>query len=132
MVGLVIHAIRYASSPRTDGDLALADCLAEIGQPPIHETSSTADNGGNKYKQMFRLRSLHLLAFFALLYVGVEVTLGGTLLRPFGTGAHSSHLVQAGLSSISRGSVEEAPMRGTSPLASSEVHVCILDDRVSY
>ena len=71
------------------GDLALAlastlaDCLAEIGQPPIHETSSTADNGGNKYKQMFRLRSLHLLAFFALLYVGVEVTLGGTLPRPF-------------------------------------------------
>ena len=82
--------MRYASSTRTDSDLTLAlastlaDCLAEIGQPPSHETSSTADNGGNKYKQMFRLRSLHLLAFFALLYVGVEVTLGGMLPRSFG------------------------------------------------
>ncbi len=53
------------------------DCLAEAGQPPSHEESSTTDNSGSKYKQMFRLRSLHFLAFFALLYVGVEVTLGG-------------------------------------------------------
>ncbi|RPD61411.1 MFS general substrate transporter [Lentinus tigrinus ALCF2SS1-6] len=53
------------------------ECLTEIGQPPSHEESSTADNRGSKYQQMFRLRSLHLLALFALLYVGVEVTIGG-------------------------------------------------------
>ncbi|TFK92343.1 MFS general substrate transporter [Polyporus arcularius HHB13444] len=59
------------------------DCLAEAGQPPSHEESSTTDNSGSKYKQMFRLRSLHFLAFFALLYVGVEVTLGGWIFTYF-------------------------------------------------
>ncbi|KAH9941756.1 MFS general substrate transporter [Epithele typhae] len=49
-------------------------CLAEIGQTPTHESH---EGGGNKYKQMFKLRSLHLLAFFIFIYVGVEVTLGG-------------------------------------------------------
>ncbi|KZT62940.1 MFS general substrate transporter [Calocera cornea HHB12733] len=32
---------------------------------------------GNKYKRMFKLKILHLLAFFALVYVGLEVTIGG-------------------------------------------------------
>ena len=29
------------------------------------------------YKQIFTLRSVHLMAFFILIYVGVEVTIGG-------------------------------------------------------
>ncbi|KAI0716684.1 MFS general substrate transporter [Earliella scabrosa] len=51
-------------------------CLAEIGQAPTHETEGS-DGDSNKYRQMFRLRSLHLMAVFILIYVGVEVTLGG-------------------------------------------------------
>ena len=31
----------------------------------------------NKYKQVFRLRAVHLMAFFILTYVGVEVTIDG-------------------------------------------------------
>ncbi|KAI0763030.1 MFS general substrate transporter [Trametes elegans] len=50
-------------------------CLAEIGQAPTHD--SDGDNDNNKYKQIFGLRVLHLMAFFILIYVGVEVTLGG-------------------------------------------------------
>ncbi|KAI0754425.1 MFS general substrate transporter [Daedaleopsis nitida] len=50
-------------------------CLAEIGQQPSHDVD-TSDNN-SKYKQMFRLRVLHLMALFILIYVGVEVTLGG-------------------------------------------------------
>ena len=34
----------------------------------------------NKYKQIVTLREVHFLALFALIYVGVEVTLGGTYL----------------------------------------------------
>ncbi|KAI0828615.1 major facilitator superfamily domain-containing protein [Trametes gibbosa] len=49
-------------------------CLAEIGQTPTHEDESSAND---KYSQMFKLRELHLLAIFILIYVGVEVTLGG-------------------------------------------------------
>ncbi|KAI0074463.1 MFS general substrate transporter [Panus rudis PR-1116 ss-1] len=51
------------------------ECLREIGQTPEdHSDSSRQDN---KYRQIFRLREVHLLAFFILIYVGVEVTLGG-------------------------------------------------------
>ncbi|OBZ67359.1 Bypass of stop codon protein 6 [Grifola frondosa] len=52
------------------------DCLAEIGQAPPPERTESAEEGG-KYKQIFRLRALHLVAFFILIYVGVEVTIGG-------------------------------------------------------
>lgn len=51
-------------------------CLAEIGQMPDRESRSSA----NKYKQIFGLRALHIMAMFILLYVGIEVTLGGTLM----------------------------------------------------
>ncbi|KAI0631187.1 MFS general substrate transporter [Trametes polyzona] len=50
------------------------ECLAEIGQAPSHDEESQSNN---KYKQIFSLRALHLMAFFILIYVGVEVTLGG-------------------------------------------------------
>jgi fucose permease len=51
-----------------------SECLAQIGQLP--EEKESAD--GNKYKKMFKLKALHLLALFILVYVGVEVTIGGT------------------------------------------------------
>ncbi len=31
----------------------------------------------NKFKQIMRIKSVHALSFFALVYVGIEVTLGG-------------------------------------------------------
>ena len=54
--------------------LYVTEALAEIGQEPEDHGSA---NEGSKYKQIFRLRELHLLAFFILIYVGIEVTLGG-------------------------------------------------------
>lgn len=54
------------------------ECLAEIGQElDVHPEENT---DSSKYKQMFKLRELHLLAFFILIYVGVEVTVGGMCL----------------------------------------------------
>ncbi|KAH9899243.1 MFS general substrate transporter [Cubamyces lactineus] len=52
------------------------DCLLEIGQPPPEKTKES-EAGMNKYKQVFRLRAVHLMAFFIFTYVGVEVTIGG-------------------------------------------------------
>ncbi|KAI9509245.1 MFS general substrate transporter [Russula earlei] len=49
-----------------------SECLAQIGQ----EVEEKEAVGGSKYKEMFKLRALHLLAFFILVYVGVEVTIG--------------------------------------------------------
>ena len=50
-----------------------AECLAQIGQTAEEKELV----GGSKYKEMFRLKALHTLALFILVYVGVEVTIGG-------------------------------------------------------
>ncbi|KAI9065305.1 MFS general substrate transporter [Trametes sanguinea] len=52
------------------------DCLQEIGQPPPEKTKES-EAGVNKYKQVFRQRAVHLMAFFIFTYVGVESTIGG-------------------------------------------------------
>ena len=44
-------------------------------------TTADPGNEGNKYRQIFRLREVHLLAAFLLVYVGVEVTIGGQYAR---------------------------------------------------
>jgi fucose permease len=57
-----------------------SECLAQIGQVAEEKEG----NNDSKYKEMFRLKALHLLSFFILVYVGVEVTIGGTSLAPPG------------------------------------------------
>ncbi|KAH9852219.1 MFS general substrate transporter [Lenzites betulinus] len=52
------------------------DCLQEIGQAPPEKTRDS-EAGVNKYKQIVRLRAVHLMAFFIFTYVGVEFTIGG-------------------------------------------------------
>jgi hypothetical protein len=49
------------------------ECLAQIGQSAEEKELP----GGSKYKEMFKLKALHTLALFTLVYVGVEVTIGG-------------------------------------------------------
>lgn len=41
---------------------------------PAGETDPGSEN---KFWQVMRLKSVHLFAFFSLVYVGVEVTIGG-------------------------------------------------------
>lgn len=49
------------------------ECLAQIGLPPAEE----GDTETSQFRQVFSLKAVHLLAFFILLAVGVEVTIGG-------------------------------------------------------
>lgn len=51
----------------------LLECLTLIGQA-LPEKSASAESN---FRQIFRLKNLHLLAVFVLVYVGVEVTIGG-------------------------------------------------------
>ncbi|THH32779.1 hypothetical protein EUX98_g1406 [Antrodiella citrinella] len=72
-------------------------CLAEIGQEPVVHPEDSLDN--SKYKQMFNLKELHLLAFFIFIYVGVEVTVGGwivTYVIDVRDGGPSSGYISAG------------------------------------
>ncbi|EJU05957.1 MFS general substrate transporter [Dacryopinax primogenitus] len=44
----------------------------------LHTPPSTSSpDGGNKYRQILRLRLVHLFSFFILVYVGLEVSIGG-------------------------------------------------------
>jgi hypothetical protein len=47
--------------------------MAEMGEEPAEPNT----NGGSKYKQIMGISAVHFLAIWALIYVGVEVTLGG-------------------------------------------------------
>ena len=49
-------------------------CLREGGEPV---EAVSGDDGQARFRQIMTNRSVHLLAFFILFYVGVEVTIGG-------------------------------------------------------
>ena len=51
--------------------LAIMEEEGEVG-------NDTDDARSDKFRTMMRLKEVHFLSFFALIYVGVEVTLGGT------------------------------------------------------
>ncbi|KAF9013471.1 major facilitator superfamily domain-containing protein [Cyathus striatus] len=57
------------------------DILAEAGQFPSQEPNQHIAGGaqtqGSLYRQILTIKAVHFLALFALIYVGVEVTLGG-------------------------------------------------------
>ncbi|KAJ3728000.1 MFS general substrate transporter [Lentinula guzmanii] len=54
------------------------DLLLEIGQEPSEEAAlNTTSTSANLYQQILNIRAVYLMAVFALIYVGVEVTIGG-------------------------------------------------------
>lgn len=60
-------------------NMPIKDCLKEAGEiVPDHVENTSGDS---KYTQMLRVRAVHLLALFLILYIGVEVTIGGQLIN---------------------------------------------------
>lgn len=55
---------------------SLEELLANAGQAPEEQVTS---NDSSKFRQIIRLRTLHILAVWALIYIGIEVTMGGML-----------------------------------------------------
>ena len=62
--------------PFSQSHFSFTDILLDAGQEPSTDVG-LIESGGNKYKQIFALRAVPLLIIFALIYIGVEVTLGG-------------------------------------------------------
>lgn len=50
------------------------ECLAEVGEA----AGETSTSEHSTFRQILSIKTVHLLAFFILVYVGVEVTIGGT------------------------------------------------------
>ncbi|CAK5262012.1 unnamed protein product [Mycena citricolor] len=55
---------------------SLEDCLARVGESAGEKSTSDHSN----FRQILSLKSVHLLSIFALIYVGVEVTIGGWII----------------------------------------------------
>ena len=53
----------------------VTECRQLIGETHSEERTSN----DNAYLQIFRVKTVHLIALFVLTYVGVEVTIGGAL-----------------------------------------------------
>ena len=51
--------------------LSLVACLQSVGEEIVE--AGTSEH--SKYRQMFNQKNLHLLAFFSLVYVGIEFTI---------------------------------------------------------
>ncbi|TBU43542.1 MFS general substrate transporter [Dichomitus squalens] len=71
-------------------------CWQDIGQPPPEQDS---DGWLARYKKVFRLRAVHLMALFAFIYVGHEVTVGSwivTYIIKQRHGGHSSGYISSG------------------------------------
>ncbi|KAF9077556.1 major facilitator superfamily domain-containing protein [Rhodocollybia butyracea] len=68
------------------------DCLAQIGVEPGEKGTSEKSH----FRQILSLKTVHLLAVFILVYVGVEVTVGGWIvtyiLTVRGGGANSGYI----------------------------------------
>jgi len=68
------------------------ECLAQIGQEPGEKGTSER----SQFRQIMSLKTVHLLAVFILVYVGVEVTVGGWIVTFIqtvrGGGAHSGYI----------------------------------------
>jgi Na+/melibiose symporter-like transporter len=69
----MLHLRFFFADPRRFINFVPSDILIDARQP-VRETNNVQDN---VFKQIFRLPALHSLAIFAVIYVGVEVTLGG-------------------------------------------------------
>ncbi|ESK87783.1 hypothetical protein Moror_15373 [Moniliophthora roreri MCA 2997] len=72
------------------------DCLADIGQLPDEPTEETLTSAGRSFKQILMHKNVHLLSLFTLIYVGIEVTIGGWIvtyiLRLRDGGANSGYI----------------------------------------
>ena len=54
----------------------ITDCLREVGEIVPDKTADEEDDKG-KFTQMMTYKAVHLLSLFLVVYIGVEVTIGG-------------------------------------------------------
>ncbi|KAG6900372.1 hypothetical protein C0993_011722 [Termitomyces sp. T159_Od127] len=79
-LGLATQEARWWEEEFRQGSTltTLSECLREIGQIiPEHPTTEQSSNEDGKFRQILSHKTVQLLAFYILIYVGVEVTTGG-------------------------------------------------------
>ena len=56
------------------------ECLLQAGEIIPETTANSGSEGSGTFKKVITTRAVHLLALFILIYVGVEVTIGGEVI----------------------------------------------------
>ncbi|KAF9047600.1 MFS general substrate transporter [Panaeolus papilionaceus] len=83
------------------------ECLADAGEVITEHPQQTVSE--SKYGQLLRTRAVHLLALFLLMYVGVEVTIGGWIvtfmIRERGGGLSSGYIASGFFGGLTAGRV---------------------------
>lgn len=69
-----------------------AEIMIEEGEEPgevqVVEVGAVSEN---KFKQIFRSKIVHYMALFSIIYIGVEVTMGGEFCLSDSSPRHRSH-----------------------------------------
>jgi hypothetical protein len=71
-------------------------CLRRAGEILPDKTAIDEESNDDKFGQLMRNKTVHLLALFLMVYIGVEVTIGGTVFVSY-TIVTSLILLQDGL-----------------------------------
>ena len=59
--------------------LLITECLRRAGEILPDKTVIDESNDDGKFGQLMRNKTVHLLAIFLMVYIGVEVTIGGMI-----------------------------------------------------
>jgi fucose permease len=62
-------------------DNGLTVCLRQAGEM-LSDRVASEELHDNKFGQLMRNKTVHLLALFLVVYIGVEVTIGGIICSP--------------------------------------------------
>ncbi|KAF8734169.1 tetracycline resistance protein, partial [Rhizoctonia solani] len=97
LVSLGLAVSNTVSQSLVFGFRTLPEMLTSFGIPEVVHTADSTQT--SKYRQILNIKVIYVLAFFALLYVGIEVTIGGwivTFLIENRGGGSSSGYVSSG------------------------------------
>lgn len=97
LVSLGLAVSNTVSQSLVFGFRTLPEMLTSFGIPEVVHTADSTQT--SKYRQILNIKVIYVLAFFALLYVGTEVTIGGwivTFLIENRGGGSSSGYVSSG------------------------------------
>ncbi|CAE6423736.1 unnamed protein product [Rhizoctonia solani] len=94
LVSLGLAVSNTISQSLVFGFRTLPELLTSFGIPEVVHTADSTKT--SKYRQILNIKVVYVLAFFALLYVGTEVTIGGWivtfLIKNRGGGASSGYV----------------------------------------
>ena len=98
------------------------ECLRLISQ----DTTEKGEDEHSSFNQILRIKAVHFLAFLILVYVGVEVTIDGTV-RSFNRSSSQRLMwrIKVGLSPLCSMSVVGVPLQVTSRPVFSGVCLCV-------